>query len=262
MTERPSILEIEGLVKTYDTGQRAVDGLSLRVPAGSIFGFIGLNGAGKTTTIRIITGLLGRDAGSVRLFGRELRPDDPDMKRAIGVVLDEPLYFDWMPAAEYLRFVGVMEGLANNTAEQRAGELLHFFDLADRGQDPIDTYSTGMKKKVSLAAAVIHTPKLVILDEPLEGIDAVASSAIKGALAMMAARGTTIFITSHVMDTVERFCTDIAIIHKGKSVLECRTDEIRTRAKGDLPHATFASLEELFVETVSDNTRRRHLSFL
>ena len=262
MAAESPILEIDGLVKSYDTGHRAVDGLSLRVPRGSIFGFIGLNGAGKTTTIRIVAGLLRRDAGAIRLFGRELDPRDKDMKRDIGVVLDEPLYFEWMSAPEYLRFVGIMEGLTPPAAAERTDELMHFFDLSEKSNDPIETYSTGMKKKVSLAAAVIHTPKLVILDEPLEGIDALAASAIKDTLTMAAARGTTIFITSHVMDTVERFCTDIAIVHRGRVVLQCRTDEIRTRAKGSLSHETFDSLEELFVDTVSDKAKRRHLSFL
>jgi ABC-2 type transport system ATP-binding protein len=262
MTFEAPILEIDGLVKAFDTGHRAVDGLSLRVTRGSIFGFIGLNGAGKTTTIRIIAGLLGHDAGTVKLFGRAVEVRDRETKRAIGVVLDEPLYFDWMSAPSYLRFVGVMEGLAVDAAEQRTAELVQFFDLAEKGDDPIGTYSTGMKKKVSLAAAVIHTPRLVILDEPLEGIDALAASAIKETLAMMASRGTTIFVTSHVLDTVEKFCTDIAIVHRGRVVLECRTAEIRKRAKGALPHETFDSLEELFVDTVSDKTKRRHLSFL
>lgn len=262
MTTGSPILAINGLVKSYDTGHRAVDGLSLRVPRGSIFGFIGLNGAGKTTTIRIIAGLLGSDAGTIELFGRPLSANDAETRRNIGVVLDEPLYFEWMTAPEYLRFVGIMEGLPGATAENRTAELMEFFDLSEKAGDPISTYSTGMKKKVSLAAAVIHTPGLVILDEPLEGIDALASSAIKETLAMMASRGTTIFITSHVLDTVEKFCTHIAIIHRGKIVVECRTDEIRKRARGALPHETFDSLEELFVDAVSDKTRRRHLSFL
>jgi ABC-2 type transport system ATP-binding protein len=262
MNLQSSILEIEGLVKVYDPGHRAVDGLSVRVPRGSIFGFIGLNGAGKTTTIRIVAGLDSPTAGTVRLFGRDINPDDLEMKRGTGFVLDEPLYFDWMSGAEYLRFVGTMEGLAPRTAEQRSDELLNFFDLAGKGTAPIGTFSTGMKKKISLAAAVIHRPMLVVLDEPLEGIDALAASAIKETLTMMAAGGTTVFITSHVLDTVEKLCTEIAIVHHGRVVLQCRTDEIRTRAKGSLPHETFDSLEELFVETVSGKTRKRRLSFL
>jgi ABC-2 type transport system ATP-binding protein len=125
----------------------------------------------------------------------------------------------------------------------------------------IASFSTGMKKKLSLAAAIIHTPSLVILDEPLEGIDALAVSAIKETLTMMAARGTTILITSHVLDTVERLCSRIAIVHEGRMVLECRTDEIRTRIKGTLPHETYDSLEDLFVDTVAGDVAKQPLSF-
>jgi ABC-2 type transport system ATP-binding protein len=119
-----------------------------------------------------------------------------------------------------------------------------------------------MKKKVSLAAAIIHHPEFIVLDEPLEGIDAVASSAIKESLAVMASRGTTILITSHVLDTVERFCTEVAIIHKGVLLLQCKTAEIRTRVKGALPDQQYQSLEELFVDLVSDKVRRKHLSWI
>jgi ABC-2 type transport system ATP-binding protein len=262
MTSHDSILEIEDLVKVYETGHRAVDGLSLRVPSGSIFGFIGLNGAGKTSTIRMMAGLASPDGGRIRIFGRDVDPEDREMKREMGFVLDEPLYFDWMSAPAYLRFVGAMEGMDRETVDARAAELIAFFDLGEKGEQPIETFSTGMKKKVSLAAAIIHTPRLLVLDEPLEGIDAVAGSAIKEALAQMASRGTTVFITSHVLDTVERICSDIAIVHRGKVVLECRTAEIRTRAKGLLPHETFDSLEELFVQTVGEAGGRRRLSFL
>ncbi|MEW6510249.1 MAG: ABC transporter ATP-binding protein [Bacteroidota bacterium] len=262
MTARHPVLEIDGLVKTYGDGPRAVDGLSLRVPEGCVFGCIGLNGAGKTTTIRIIAGLLARDEGTIRICGRELTPGNAALKRQLGFVLDEPLYFDWMAAGEYLAFVGAMYGLEMATARRRAEELLEFFDLSAKGEDPIATFSTGMKKKVSLAAAVIHSPALIVLDEPLEGIDALAASAIKETLTLMAAKGTTVFITSHVLDTVERLCSDIAIVHYGKVVLQCRTDEIRARARKRLKGGTFESLEELFVETVSDKTKRRGLSFL
>ena len=262
MPDRLNTLELSDLVKVYTTGHRALDGLSLSVPAGSIFGFIGLNGAGKTTTIRIIAGLTARSAGSVRLFGHEIDPHESGHQKDIGYVLDDPLYFDWMSPREYLQFAGSMYGLERGEAAGRTGDLLEFFDLADKQDDPIGTFSTGMKKKVSLAAAIIHRPKLVVLDEPLEGIDALAASAIKETLAMMAAEGTTIFITSHVLDTVERFCTDVAIIHEGKIVLRCKTGEIRKRVRGKFRDVTYQSLEELFVEMVSDRVKRKHLSFL
>jgi ABC-2 type transport system ATP-binding protein len=262
MPGRVNTLELTGLVKVYETGHRVLDGLSLSVPAGSIFGFIGLNGAGKTTTIRIIAGLISKTAGSVRLFGREIDPRESDHQRVIGYVLDDPLYFDWMSPHEYLVFVGRMYGLESGEAIRRTIELVDFFDLADRRDEPIWMFSTGMKKKVSLAAAIIHRPSLIVLDEPLEGIDALAASAMKETLAMMAAEGTTIFITSHVLDTVERFCTDVAIIHAGKIVLCCKTGEIRKLARGTLKTESYRSLEELFVEIVSDRVKRKHLSFL
>ncbi len=262
MAEGMNILEFRNVTKRYDTGVCALDGLTFAVPEGAIFGYIGLSGAGKTTTIRLLAGFLGNDSGDIRVFGRPLDPGAPDYKRSVGFVLDEPLYFEWMSAEEYLHFVGRMYGLESSEIGRRVPELLTFFDLEDRGEAPIETYSTGMKKKVSLAAAIIHKPRLVVLDEPLEGIDAVAASAIKETLALMASRGTTILITSHVLDTIERFCTEIAIVHHGTIVLQCRTSEIRTRARRSLPDRTFESLEELFVETVSDTLKKRLLTWL
>lgn len=262
MPDTVTIVEIENLVKTYESGHAALAGLSLKVRQGTIFGFLGLNGAGKTTTIRILAGLSSKDSGTVRMFGNEISPHDHEMKKSVGFVLDEPLYFDWMSAGEYLRFVGTMYELDGNDVEQRTAELLDFFDLWEKGEDPIDTFSTGMKKKISLAAAIIHNPRLIVLDEPLEGIDALAASSIKESLQMMAQRGTTIFITSHVLDTVEKLCDEIAIIHQGKVQLQCLTSDIRSRVKGELANSTYASLEELFVDLVSDKIKKKHLSWL
>ncbi len=262
MYERMNILEISGLTKTYESGQRAVDDLTLTVAKGSIFGFAGLNGAGKTTTIRIVAGLCDKDSGSVKLFGKEIEDHDASYKSNIGFVLDEPLYFDWMSAFEYLHFVGTMYGLSEQDVDSRTRELLDFFDLGKKGNETIAGFSTGMKKKVSLAAAIIHKPELIVLDEPLEGIDALAAIAIKESLTLMASKGTTIFITSHVLDTVERFCTEVAIIHQGKTLLQCKTSEIRTRAKGALKDTTYQSLEELFVDLLSEKAAKKHLSWL
>ncbi len=262
MPDQVNAIEIRDLAKTYESGVKAVDGLSLSVSRGSIFGFVGLNGAGKTTTIRIIAGLFNRDSGSVRVFGNELTAQDDSYKSHIGFVLDEPLYFDWMSAGDYLHFVGVMYGLSEEDIAARTGELLEFFDLGAKGDAPISSFSTGMKKKISLAAAIIHKPDLIILDEPFEGIDAVASNSIKESLTLMASKGTTIFITSHVLDTVERFCTEVAIIHKGKTLLQCKTGDIRGLVKGALREEKYESLEELFVDMVAEKTRRKHLTWL
>ena len=134
--------------------------------------------------------------------------------------------------------------------------------MQNREEDPIKYFSTGMKKKISLAAAILHNPQLIVLDEPLEGIDALAANAIKETLMLMVKRGTTIFITSHVLDTVERLCQKIAIIHHGEILLQCPTDEIRTRMKSSTTNQTYQSLEELFVDYVSEEVRKKHLSFL
>ncbi|MBI5471408.1 MAG: ABC transporter ATP-binding protein [Ignavibacteriae bacterium] len=257
-----NILEIDDLRKTYEGGYTALDGLTLSVRKGILFGFLGLNGAGKTTTIRILAGLNSRNSGMIKMFGAEITEHDYDHKQRIGFVLDEPLYFDWMSAGEYLRFVGTMYDLPPTALEHRVPELLEFFDLTEKGDDAIETFSTGMKKKVSLAAAIIHKPELIILDEPLEGIDALAASSIKESLKMMAASGTTIFITSHVLDTVERLCDEIAIVHQGKVLMQCMTAEIRTKVKSELANTTYDSLEDLFVDLVSDRTKKKHLSWL
>lgn len=256
------ILEIEGLTKTYSGGQHVLKGVSLRVDEGSVTGFIGLNGAGKTTTIRIIAGLLAADSGSVTISGRTIHARDSEYKREIGFVLDEPLYFDWMEPLEYLDFVGVMYGLSPRDASCRSEELLDFFDLAGKRGDLIRTFSTGMKKKVSLAAAVIHKPRMLILDEPFEGIDALAASSIKEALTMMVERGMTVMITSHALATIEKLCSHIAVIHHGKVIVQGRTADVKRRARhGGQGIVEEQTLEELFIDLVSPRTRKKPLSY-
>jgi ABC-2 type transport system ATP-binding protein len=257
-----SAIELRGLTKVYDGSIRALDSLTFAVPQGSIFGFLGLNGAGKTTTINIIAGLLRQDAGTMSIFGREISSGDYEYKRQIGFVLDRPLYFEEMTGEEYLNFVAVMYDLPTDEAEKRRHELFEFFDLNDRQYDPIENYSTGMRKKISLAAAIIHRPKLVILDEPLEGIDALSANAIKETLRLMANKGETVFITSHVLDTIERICDEIAIIDRGKLLFQCPTEEIQTKVKSELSQETFSSLEELFIELVAGKIRKKNLSWL
>ncbi len=257
-----TIIELTNVSKQYVHGVPVLRDLSLAVHRGTVLGFLGLNGAGKTTTIRILAGLARPDAGTVRLFGREISPSDRGHLAHMGFVLDEPLFFEWMTAEEYLAFVGAMVGLDAGVARDRTAELLEFFELGGKAGETISTYSTGMKKKISLAAAIIHRPRLIILDEPLEGIDAVSASAIKETLTMMAARGATVFITSHVLDTVERLCTEVAILHQGNVLLHSPISEVHAKARQILGEREFHSLEHLFVELVSDELRRRRLSFL
>jgi len=257
-----NVIELYKLTKIYDGRIHALDDLTLAVPQGMIFGFLGLNGAGKTTTIHIIAGFLKQDAGTVSLFGRVISDGDYEYKRQLGFVLDRPLYFEGMTGKEYLNFVAAMYDVPRCEAEKRVDELFEFFDLHDRRHDAIKTYSTGMKKKISLAAAIIHKPKLIILDEPLEGIDAVSANAIKESLKLMAQKGETVFITSHVLDTIEKICDEIAIIDKGKLLFQCPTEEIQTKVKSELSQETFSSLEELFIELVAGKMRKKNLSWL
>jgi ABC-2 type transport system ATP-binding protein len=219
----------EGLSRSFGN-LVAVDHVDLRVDAGQFFGFLGPNGAGKSTTIRMMTGLLAPTAGTINLLGLSLEGNPVEVKRQIGVVPEGLALFDRLTANEYLNFVGRMYGLDRATAAQRTSELLDFMDLADRTKTLIVDYSHGMKKKLALAAAVIHGPKILFLDEPFEGVDAVAAGTLKTMLHNMTARGSTIFLTSHVLEIVERLCTHIGIIHRGQLVAQGSIEELRARA--------------------------------
>jgi ABC-2 type transport system ATP-binding protein len=254
-------LELEGIVKVYGTGQRALDGVDLCVPEGTLFGFLGVNGAGKTTTIRCIAGLLKADAGRIRILGKAVDRGVNEQLEEMGFVLDEPMYFDWMTPLEYWEFASGMYGLSLRTRRQRIGELLDFFDLQEKVHDPISTLSTGMKKKISLGAALIHRPQLIVLDEPLEGIDALAARAIKEALQLATQRGSTVLLTSHVLDTVERLCSEVAILHHGRIVLQCPMSDVPRLARRGARSGEVGTLEELFLRTVSEGEERKRLSF-
>lgn len=256
MATHDRLIEITGLCKSFESGALVLDHLDLSVEPGSIYGFLGLNGAGKTTTIRILAGLLRQDEGDVRLFGAPWSGTDPAVKSRLGFVLDEPLYFDWLSAREYLEWNGRMYGLTAEESRIRTGELLRFLDLPASDTQQIKTFSTGMKKKTSLAAAIIHKPSLVVLDEPFEGIDPLAARDIRDTLTVMASRGSTILITSHILDTIERLCSHIGILHRGRMLLECRMDEYKGRAEQILRHSETDSLTDLFVELVGERRRK------
>lgn len=238
----------------------AVDNVNLRVDAGQFFGFLGPNGAGKSTTIKMLTGLLAPTSGNIRVLGEDLQGNPADVKRQIGVVPEGMALFGRLTAEEYLRFVGRMYGLDRATAAQRTQELLEFMQLADEQKKLITDFSHGMQKKLAMAAAVIHGPKVLFLDEPFEGVDAVAAGTLKAMLQRMISRGATVFLTSHVLEIVERLCTHIAIIHRGQLVAQGSIDELRAGG-GRLGQAAEAAgpapageknrtLEEIFLEIV------------
>jgi ABC-2 type transport system ATP-binding protein len=246
-----NVIELINLRKRYGDGPQVLDGLSLAVGPGRIIGFIGLNGAGKTTTIRILSGLAAADEGETFLFGEKVVPRNDRHRSRVGYVLDEPMYFEWMEAREYLTFAAGMHELPAAVAEERIEEILAVFGLDGARGLPISDFSTGMKKKVSLAAAVIHHPGLLVLDEPFDGLDTVVAHSIKGILRQMADAGATVFVTSHAMETVERLCDEIAVIHRGKVVMRCDTKDVRAKAMEIL--GASSSLEELFVGLVAES---------
>jgi ABC-2 type transport system ATP-binding protein len=238
----------------------AVQDVNLRVDAGQFFGFLGPNGAGKSTTIKMLTGLLAPTSGTIRILGEDLTQNSADVKRQIGVVPEGMALFGRLTAEEYLRFVGRMYGLDRATTVQRTQELLDFMHLADEQKKLITDFSHGMQKKLALAAAVIHGPRVLFLDEPFEGVDAVAAGTLKAMLQRMIARGATIFLTSHVLEIVERLCTHVAIIHRGQLVAQGSLEELRAGARrreraerGEEiapSDERKRSLEEIFLEVV------------
>jgi len=253
-----NILRLESISKKYLLArQPAVENLNLSVNEKSIFGFIGPNGAGKSTTINIIARLVKKDEGKIYFCNDEIKDSDYEYKRYMGFVLERPMYFDRLTAKEYLEFVSSMYDLDKEQKRKRVKELLDVFELADKQDEWIEKYSAGMKKKVSLATAIIHNPKLLILDEPLEGIDPVSAKRIKDIMKMMAQNGTSILISSHVLDTIEKLCDEIAIINKGKIVFQSKTGDIRNKVKNDLTKETYQSLEEIFIDVVSDKSEEK-----
>ena len=250
-------------------GLLAVDRINLAVEPGQFFGFLGPNGAGKSTTIKMLTGLLAPTSGRIRLLGLDLEQQPIDVKRQIGVVPEGLALFDRLTATEYLNFVGRMYGLDRRTAAERSAELLDFMQLADRPKSLIVDFSHGMKKKLALAAAVIHGPKILFLDEPFEGVDAIAAGSLKAMLYRMTDRGATIFLTSHVLEIVERLCSHVAIIHKGALVAQGSLEELRAgvEARAGLQAASPGeklTLEQIFLSIIGSGAARpdQELSWL
>jgi ABC-2 type transport system ATP-binding protein len=236
-------------------GLTAVDGIDLTVAAGQFFGFLGPNGAGKSTTIKMLTGLLAPTSGRVQLLGIDFASDSVQVKRQIGVVPEGMGLFERLTGAEYLNFVGRMYGLDRATTRQRSEELLEFMQLADRPKSVIADYSHGMQKKLALAAAVIHGPRILFLDEPFEGVDALAAGALKALLGRMTERGVTIFLTSHVLEIVERLCSHVAIIHKGRLVAQGSLEELRAGTAGE--EGSKSTLEQIFLSILGQGGEAR-----
>ena len=252
MTAAPSAISVRNLRKIYGN-KAAVDGLNLEVPRGSFFGFLGPNGAGKSTTIRMLTGLIPPNSGEIELLGLRMPEHEIEVKKRIGLVPDESLLFDRLTGAEFLEFVGRMYGLARPVARERARALMALFELDDNRKKLIAEYSKGMRKRVAMAASLIHHPELFLMDEPFEGVDAVGARLMKDILLDQVRHGATIFLTSHVLEVVERLCDRVAIIHDGKIVTEGALNDLRGGSE---------TLEDVFVRVVGAEREFERLDWL
>ena len=245
-------IEVESLRKVYG-GKAAVDGLTLTVPRGCFFGFLGPNGAGKTTTIKMLMGLAPPTGGSIRLLGLPVPDESLEIKRRIGLVPDESLLFDHLTGADFVEFVGRIYSLDRAVARERTRELMALFELDAAPRKLIAEYSKGMRKRVAMAAALIHRPELFLMDEPFEGVDAVGARLMKDILLEQVRNGATIFLTSHVLEVVERLCDRVAIIHEGRLVREGSMEELRGSSE---------TLEDAFVRAVGVERTRETLDWL
>ena len=248
---QPPALAIRGLVKIFGN-LVAVANLNLDIPKGSFYGFVGPNGAGKTTTLNMATGLLTPDQGTAYVNGIDVWKDDHAARAQLGVMPDGMRLLDRLSGPDFLVHVGMLHGLDRETARQRAHQLLDTLDLTDAGKKLISDYSAGMTKKISLAAALIHAPSLLVLDEPFEAVDPVSAANIRQILQDFTSRGGTVILSSHVMATVQQLCTHVAVINHGQVLASGTTEEV----------AAGMSLDERFAQLVGGVHTSEGLSWL
>ena len=237
------MLEISHFSKTYPGGKRAVDDLSLHVAPGEIVGFIGHNGAGKTTTLRAVAGVLGFDEGSITIDGHDIRTDPIPAKQVTAFLPDNPDLYDFLTGIQYLCFIADLYGVGADERRVRIEEYAGAFGLTGSLGSPIGGYSHGMKQKLAIISALIHRPRLLVLDEPFVGLDPSASHLLKGYLAQLCNEGGAVFFSTHVLEVAERLCNRIAIIKSGKLICQGPTAEV----VGD------STLEAVFLDLEGDN---------
>jgi ABC-2 type transport system ATP-binding protein len=241
----PAALEIRGLKKSF--ARPAVDGLDLCVRPGEFYMLLGPNGAGKTTTLRMVSGLLQPDAGIISIFGIDARADPVSAKRIMGWLSDEPMIYDKLTPLEYLEFVAGLWSVETALAERRAHDLVRMLGLEEEAHDRCEGFSRGMRQKVALAGALIHEPRLIILDEPLTGLDAGSARQVKRVLRERVAAGGTVIMTTHILEVAERMADRVGIIAGGRLIAEGTLDELRAQAGQKL-----SSLEDTFLALVAE----------
>ncbi len=242
----PPALEIKGLIKHFG-GKYAVDNLDLAIPQGEFHALLGPNGAGKTTTLRIVAGLLKADAGSAAILGHDIATDAIAAKRLLAFLPDDPLLYGKLKPLEYLEFVAGLWSIDGDTAAPRAEELLKWLDLWNNTNELIEGFSRGMRQKLALAGALIHDPQVLILDEPLTGLDAAAARQVKDLLIERVKKGNTIVLTTHILEMAERLAERISIIQKGRIIAQGSLDELRTLAAAQPGASAGATLEDVFL---------------
>ena len=237
--EHPA-LELRGLRKVFGKFA-AVDGIDLRVERGQVFGFLGPNGAGKTTTLRLITGLLDPTAGEIRVCGVDAIKTPLEAKRRIGFISDRPYLYDKLTGAEFLRFVGGLWGMSKDDITARGERWLERFDLSGWSGEPVESYSHGMRQRLLLCSALLHEPELMIMDEPMVGLDPRGAACLKDVIRELAGAGIAVVLSTHTLDVVEQVCDALAIINRGVIVAEGTLEEVKRQ------HGQRGRLEELFL---------------
>lgn len=235
------MLTIKNLTKSYSKSDvKAVDNLNLELKPGEIFGFLGPNGAGKTTTIKILTGILPYEFGSVEVCGQDIKADAVKAKLNIGYVSDSHVVYDKLTGREYINFLADIYGVDVTTRAERADKMLQLFELTKAFDSPIKTYSHGMKQKISIIGALIHNPKLWVLDEPMTGLDPQSSFQLKELMREHCKQGNTVFFSTHILEVAEKLCDRVGIIVKGNLIIVGSIDEIKAAS-------TDSSLEDIFL---------------
>lgn len=240
-----ALIETQNLIKRFGD-KLAVDDVTFQVNGGEIFGFLGPNGAGKSTTIRMIVGLLRPTSGSVRVAGYDVVSQPIQAKAACGYVPDEPNLYAKLTGREQLRFVADLYSIDKAQAARRVEELLRILDLVDAGDDTTDSYSHGMRQKTSTACALVHDPRVLILDEPTVGLDPRSARVMKDILRQMADRGATVMLSTHILEIAQNMCDRIAIINKGRLIAMGSMDELRAMSSGE------NSLEDIFLSLTGE----------
>ncbi len=236
------MLRIEGLTKTYGN-KKAVDNLTLHIQKGEIYGFIGHNGAGKTTTLKSCAGILRFDQGEITIDGHSVKDDPIGCKKRIAYIPDNPDLYEFLSGIQYLNFIADVYGVSKTEREERIHQYATLFELTDDLAQPVNAYSHGMKQKLVLISALIHTPKLMIMDEPFVGLDPIASHALKSIMREICNDGGAIFFSTHVLEVAEKLCDKIAIIKEGRLITAGPTNEVRGSG----------SLENMFLELEGEN---------